>query len=173
MDFNFLVGRESLFSCLHNYITDSIFAQVITKPECYTFTVNDKQLVDRPCFLSAIINHIYTSTLVNTEAARENLSSLAEYMDAIPDSDVAKFNGTNVGITRSAHGTQNYKRAYKSITKHAGNGIVAMLTLLDMVTQHTDEYEQESAFGDYTVLVPIVSDDEDDEQSAHQEISHQ
>jgi hypothetical protein len=81
-----------IFNCLRKSITDSVFAQVTTEPERYTFTVNNEKLVDGPCFLAAIIDHTYTNTLANTEAARENLASLAEYMEALPDSNVERFN---------------------------------------------------------------------------------
>ncbi len=80
-----------IFNCLRKSITDDVFAQVTTEPERYTFTVNRVKLVDGPCFLAAIIDHTYTNTLANTEAARENLASLAEYMEALPDSNVEKF----------------------------------------------------------------------------------
>ncbi len=62
------------------------------EPEQYTFNVNNEKLIDGPCFLTAIIDHTYTNTLTNTEAADENLASLAEYMEALSDSNVEKFN---------------------------------------------------------------------------------
>jgi hypothetical protein len=83
---------DMIFNSLRKLITDDVFAQVTTEPERYTFIVNRVKLVDGPCFLAAIIDHTYTNTLTNTEAARENLASLAEYMEALPDSNVEKFN---------------------------------------------------------------------------------
>ncbi len=62
----------------------------MTEPERYTFTVNNEKLVDGPWVLAAIIDHTYTNTLANTEAAQDNLASLAEYMEALPDSNVEK-----------------------------------------------------------------------------------
>jgi hypothetical protein len=65
-----------IFKCLRKLITDDVFAEVTTKPDLYTFTINDEKLVDEPCFLVAIIDHTYKNTLANTEAAHENLASL-------------------------------------------------------------------------------------------------
>jgi hypothetical protein len=45
-----------------------------------------------PAFLKAIIDHTYTSTLANTAKARENLVSLKEYMESLPDSNITEFN---------------------------------------------------------------------------------
>jgi hypothetical protein len=83
---------DMIFNCLRKSITDDVFAQVTTEPERYTFIVNRVKLVNGPCFLATIIDHTYTNTLANTEAAHENLASLAEYMEALPDSKVEKFN---------------------------------------------------------------------------------
>jgi hypothetical protein len=83
---------DMLFNCLRKSITDKVYALVTTEPERYVFEVNHEILVDGPCFLAAIIDHTYTNTKANTEAARENLSSLAEYMESLADSNVDKFN---------------------------------------------------------------------------------
>jgi hypothetical protein len=80
-----------LYNCLRKSITDEVYALVTTEPECYVFEINHEILVDGPCFLAAIIDHTYTNTKANTEAARENLSSLAEYMESLADSNVDKF----------------------------------------------------------------------------------
>jgi hypothetical protein len=81
-----------IFNCLKKSVTDTVFAQVMTEPERYTFEINGEKLVDGPCFLAAIIDQTYTNTLVNTEAARKNLSSLTEYMESLSDSNVEQFN---------------------------------------------------------------------------------
>jgi hypothetical protein len=74
-------------------------------------------------------------------------------------------NRTNVGIIRSAHGTQKYERAYETILKRAGSEcIVAMPTVLDTVTHYIEEYDEEHTPSDMTVNVPVVSDDEYEEQ---------
>jgi hypothetical protein len=73
-------------------------------------------------------------------------------------------NRTNVGIIRSAHGTRSFERAYRTITRHAGsNSVLAMPTVLDTVIHHVDEYDPaDTPVGD--VMVPVVSDDEEDRQ---------
>ncbi len=80
-------------------------------------------------------------------------------------------NRTNVGIIRSAHGTQKYERAYKSILKRAGSEcIVAMPTVLDTVAHYIEEYEDKHTHSDMTVAhVPVVSDDESEEQESQVE----
>jgi hypothetical protein len=77
-------------------------------------------------------------------------------------------NRTNVGIICSAHGTQQYERAYKTILKRAGREcIVAMPTVLDTVAHYVEEYEDEHTPSDMTVEhVPIVSDDESEERES-------
>jgi hypothetical protein len=77
---------------------------------------------------------------------------------------------TNVGIIRSAHGTQNYEKAYKAISKLAGtDGIVAMPTVLDTVVHHIDEYEEYEPTPADTDI-PLVSDDENDVNEALEEV---
>jgi hypothetical protein len=83
---------DMIFNCLRKSITDNVYALVTTEPELYTFVINGQRTVDGPCFLAAIIDQTYTNTLANTEAARENLSSLAEYMESLTDSNVEQFN---------------------------------------------------------------------------------
>jgi hypothetical protein len=83
---------DMIFNCLRKSVTDNVYAQVTTEAERYTFVINGQKLVDGPSFLAAIIDDTYTNTLANTEAARENLSSLAEYMESLPDSNVEQFN---------------------------------------------------------------------------------
>ncbi len=83
---------DMIFNCLRKSVMDNVYAQVTTEPERYMFTIDGEELVDGPCFLAAIIDQTYTNTLANTEAARENLSSLAEYMESLPDSNVEQFN---------------------------------------------------------------------------------
>jgi hypothetical protein len=83
---------DMIYNCLRKSITDEVYAQVTMEPEHYTFAINQESLVDGPCFLAAIIDHTYTNTKANTEAARENLACLAEYMEALQDSNVEKFN---------------------------------------------------------------------------------
>jgi hypothetical protein len=83
---------DMIYNCLRKSITDAVFAQVTMEPERYTFEINGEKLVDGPCFLAAIIDQTYTNTLANTEATRKNLSSLAEYMESLPDSNVEQFN---------------------------------------------------------------------------------
>jgi hypothetical protein len=73
---------DMLFNCFRKSITNEVYALVTTEPECYVFEVNHDILVDGPCFLAAIIDHTCTNTKANTDAARENLSSLAEYMES-------------------------------------------------------------------------------------------
>ncbi len=57
----------------------------LTEPERCTYTVEDEEdpLEDGPSFLKAIIDHTYANTLSNTAVARENLSSLSEYMKTL------------------------------------------------------------------------------------------
>jgi hypothetical protein len=82
---------DMLFNCLRKSMTNEVYALVTIEPERYVFEVNQEILVDGPCFLASIIDHTYTNTKANTEAARENLSSLAKYMDSLVDSNVDKF----------------------------------------------------------------------------------
>jgi hypothetical protein len=73
-------------------------------------------------------------------------------------------NRTNVGIIRSAHGTQNFEGACRSIVKNARDGKVAMPTILDTVTHYVDEYDDhEEAPIRGRGTVPVVSDEEDEE----------
>ena len=71
-----------LFNCLRKSVTNEVYALVTIEPECYVYEVNQEILVDGPCFPASIIDHTYTNTKANTEAARKNLSSLAEYMES-------------------------------------------------------------------------------------------
>lgn len=82
--------NDKIYNCLCKSAKDDIF--VTMEPEQYTFNVNNEKLVDGPCFLPTIIDHTYTNTLTNTEAAHENLASLAEYMEALSDCNVEKLN---------------------------------------------------------------------------------
>lgn len=76
----------------------------------------------------------------------------------------------NVGVIHSAHGTQSYERAYKSITKHAGNSIVAMPTVIVTVVHHIDDEYDEMYDTHKDMLLPVVSNNEEDGQGQdHQE----
>ncbi len=61
------------------------------KARVYAFEINNELLVNGPYFLAAIIYHTYTNTKANTEATRENLASLAKYMEALANSNMEKF----------------------------------------------------------------------------------
>jgi hypothetical protein len=84
-------------------------------------------------------------------------------------------NRTNVGIIRSAHGTQKFERAFQTISKRAGkDSIIAMPTVLDTVIHQVDEYEPEhtqAQEGDVTL--PVVSDDEEDRYEENLQENHQ
>jgi len=86
-----------IFNCLRKSISDKVFAKVTTEPERYKFAgtavgASPAPFCDGPCFLKAIIDKTYTSTKASGAVARESLANLAEYMDALPDSNVIEFN---------------------------------------------------------------------------------
>jgi hypothetical protein len=87
-------NSDMMFNCLRKSVTKEVLDTVFTEPERYTFTVpgDPEPLEDGPSFLKAIIDHTYTNTLANTAKARENLVSLREYMEALPDSNITEFN---------------------------------------------------------------------------------
>jgi hypothetical protein len=85
---------DMVYNCLRKSITHKVFDQVATEPERYTFDIQGgvDPLEDGPSFLKAIIDCTYTNTLSNNAVARDNLSSLPEYMDSLPDSNIKEFN---------------------------------------------------------------------------------
>jgi hypothetical protein len=87
-------NSDMIFNCLRKSITKEILDVVYTEPERYSFQVANEPepLEDGPCFLKAVIDHTYTNTLANTAKARENLISLKEYMENLPDSNITEFN---------------------------------------------------------------------------------
>jgi hypothetical protein len=87
-------NSDMMFNCLRKSVTKEVLDTVFTEPDRYTFTVpgDPEPLEDGPSFLKAIIDHTYTNTLANTTMARENLVSLREYMEALPDSNITEFN---------------------------------------------------------------------------------
>ena len=87
-------NSDMLYNCLRKSVAREVLDTVFTEPERYTFSVpgDSEPLEDGPSFLKAIINHTYTNTLANTAKARENLVSLREFMEALPDSNITEFN---------------------------------------------------------------------------------
>lgn len=88
---------DMVFNCLKKSITDVVFAKVTTEPEHYMFTIDGEEdepesIEDGPCFLKAVIDKTYTNMRANSTVARENLANLAEYMEALPDSNIIDFN---------------------------------------------------------------------------------
>jgi hypothetical protein len=85
---------DMMYNCLRKSVSAKVFATVTTEPERYTFDVEGEEdpLEDGPSFLKAIIDHTYTNTLSNTAVARENLSSLSDFMASLPDSNITEFN---------------------------------------------------------------------------------
>jgi hypothetical protein len=83
---------DMIYYCLCKSITEEVFVMVVTEPEQYTYLINQEPLVDGPCFLASIIDHTYTSTKANTTVARDNLATLAEYMESLPDGNIKQFN---------------------------------------------------------------------------------
>jgi hypothetical protein len=58
----------------------------------YRYIVNGEFIFDGPSYLMAIIEMTYTNTKANITAVRDNLSSLPEFMDSLPDSNIETFN---------------------------------------------------------------------------------
>jgi hypothetical protein len=87
-------NSDMIFNCLRKSVSKEVLDIVYTEPDRYSFTVlnEPEPLEDGLCFLKAIIDHTYTSTLANVGKARENLISLKEYMEALPDSNITEFN---------------------------------------------------------------------------------
>jgi hypothetical protein len=85
-------NSDMIFNCLRMSLSEKVKSLVFTEPERYTFMVNGEEFEDGPCFLKAIIDKTVTNTLANTSKARENLISLREYMESLPDSNITEFN---------------------------------------------------------------------------------
>ncbi len=88
---------DMVFNYLKKSITDVVFAKVTTEPERYMFTIDNEEdepesIADGPCFLKAVIDKTHTKHEGKSTVARENLANLAEYMEALPDSNIIDFN---------------------------------------------------------------------------------
>jgi predicted small secreted protein len=77
-----------MYNCLQKSISDAVFAKVSKEASKYRYNVNGKYIFDGPSYLMTIIELTYTNTKANITAARDNLSSLTEFMDSLPDSNI-------------------------------------------------------------------------------------
>jgi hypothetical protein len=69
-----------------------MFAKISKEVSRYRYDINGDSLFDGPSYLMTIIELTYINTKANITAARDNLSSLSDYMDSLPDSNVETFN---------------------------------------------------------------------------------
>jgi hypothetical protein len=83
---------DMLYNCLRKSISDGMFAKISKEVSKYRYDINGESLFDGPSYLMTIIDLTYVNTKANITAARDNLSSLSEYMDSLPDSNVETFN---------------------------------------------------------------------------------
>ncbi len=83
---------DMMYNCLQKSISDAVFAKVSKEASKYRYNVNGKYIFDGPSYLMTIIELTYTNTKANITAARDNLSSLTEFMDSLPDSNIETFN---------------------------------------------------------------------------------
>jgi hypothetical protein len=81
-----------IYNCLRKSISDAVFAKVSKETNKYRYSVNGEYIFDGPSYLMTIIELTYTNTKANITAARDNLSSLNEFMDTLPDSNIDTFN---------------------------------------------------------------------------------
>lgn len=56
------------------------------------FVLAIESLKGGPCFLKAVIDRTYMNMLANAAKTRENLVSLKEYMESLPESNITEFN---------------------------------------------------------------------------------
>jgi hypothetical protein len=83
---------DMMYNCLWKSINDVVFAKVSKEVSKYQYIVNGEFIFDGPSYLMTIIEMTYTNTKANITAARDNLSSLPEYMDSLQDSNIETFN---------------------------------------------------------------------------------
>jgi hypothetical protein len=83
---------DMMFNCLRKSINDSVFAKVSKETSKYRYLINGEFIFDGPSYLMTIIELTYINTKANITAARDNLSSLNEYMESLPDSNIETFN---------------------------------------------------------------------------------
>jgi hypothetical protein len=81
-----------MYNCLRKSISDRVFAKVVKETSKYRYMINGEYLFDRPSYLVTLIELTYINTKANITAARDNLSSLTEYMESLPDSNIETFN---------------------------------------------------------------------------------
>jgi hypothetical protein len=81
-----------MYNCLRKSISDAVFAKVSKETNKYRYSVNGEYIFDGPSYLMTIIELTYTNTKANITAARDNLSSLNEFLDTLPDSNIDTFN---------------------------------------------------------------------------------
>jgi hypothetical protein len=93
-------NSNMLYNCLSKSITTDIHTKVTTNTARYDLPIPTGPNPDDPpeyrydgvCFLKAIIDETYTNTLNNAAVARSNLTNLATYMKALPESNITEFN---------------------------------------------------------------------------------
>jgi hypothetical protein len=83
---------DMMYNCLRKSISDSVFAKVVKATSKYRYMINGEYLFDGPSYLMTLIELTYTNTKANITAARDNLSSLTEYLESLPDSNIETFN---------------------------------------------------------------------------------
>jgi hypothetical protein len=69
-----------------------VYAKVSKEANKYRYSVNGEYIFDGPSYLMMIIELTYINTKANIMAARDNLSSLTEFMESLPDSNIETFN---------------------------------------------------------------------------------
>jgi hypothetical protein len=85
-------NSDMIFNCLCKSITKEVLTTVFAEPERYMFVLAIESLKGGPCFLKAVIDRTYMNMLANTAKTRENLVSLKEYMESLPESNITEFN---------------------------------------------------------------------------------
>jgi hypothetical protein len=90
-------NSDMLYHCARTSITSAIRERVNTNTSRFQIrfrpTPNDPEVIrfDGVCYLKAIIDETYTSTLSNASIAGDNLSTLDKYMKELPESNVTNF----------------------------------------------------------------------------------
>jgi hypothetical protein len=85
-------NSDMIYNCLRVSLGPKVKDLVFADASRYTFEVRGERLEDGVCFLKSIIDKTRTNTLANVFRAKENLSSLKEYMQSLPDCSITTFN---------------------------------------------------------------------------------
>jgi hypothetical protein len=83
---------DMMYNCLRKSINDSVFTKVAKETSKYRYLINREFIFDGPSYLMTIIELTYINTKANIMAARDNLSSLTDFMESLPDSNIETFN---------------------------------------------------------------------------------